>query len=128
MNSSRPDTMLGTFEAAAATASGVEPHLERFTPPNLEDLPSEPFEVVLGYSRQKVHVPADASMLDALRSALPDVPASCETGVCGTCILPVLAGRPDHRDAILHGPDRERTDIIYPCVSRTLDQRLVLDA
>ena len=123
-----PEAMLDAFEKAGTENRHVDVHVERFTPLDLTDLPSEPFDVTLAFSRRTVHVPGGTTMLDALRPALPDLPASCETGVCGTCVLSVLAGTPDHRDAILNGADRERTDIIYPCVSRCRDQRIILDA
>lgn len=102
--------------------------LEKFTPTDRSELVNQPFTVELDHSGQSVPVPAETSTLDALRTALPDLPASCETGLCGSCELPVLAGRPDHRDDILHGQQRRRTDLFYPCVSRSFDPRLVIDA
>lgn len=103
-------------------------HLERFTASAEDDSVDRPFQVVLPRTGRTVDVPAERSMLDCLRDALPDIPASCETGLCGSCEMRVLAGRPDHRDDILDGADRERTDVVYPCVSRSRDNLLVLDA
>jgi hypothetical protein len=39
----------------------------------------------------------------------------------------VLAGRPDHRDALLDDDERAADDCMYVCVSRSRDERLVLD-
>jgi len=36
-----------------------------------------------------------------------------------------VSGTPEHRDEVL--TDRTRTDIIYPCVSRSATPHLVLD-
>jgi ferredoxin len=96
--------------------------------PVRDDSRNRPFQVLLPHARVTVEVPADRNMLESLRDALPDTPASCETGLCGSCEVRVLAGRPEHRDDILGGADRERTDIVCPCVSRSRDPLLVLDA
>jgi ferredoxin len=53
--------------------------------------------------------------------------SSCRQGTCGTCETTVLAGRPDHRDSILDDAERAAADCMYVCVSRSLDDRLVLD-
>ena len=53
--------------------------------------------------------------------------SSCRRGVCGTCETTVLAGRPDHRDALLDDDERDTADFMYVCVSRSATDRLVLD-
>jgi len=78
-------------------------HLERFAATAKDDSDNRPFQVVLPRAGATVDVPADRSMLECLRVVLPDVPASCETGLCGSCEMRVLAGRPEHRDDILEG-------------------------
>jgi hypothetical protein len=103
-------------------------HLERFAATVKDNSANRPFQVVLPHAGAVVDVPADQSMLECMRDVLPDVPASCETGLGGSCEMRVLVGRPEHRDDILDGADRERTDIVYPCVSRSRDNLLVLDA
>jgi ferredoxin len=57
----------------------------------------------------------------------PTLDASCEEGVCGSCVTRVLADTPDHRDSGLEAHERDRTDVIYPCVSRARGERIVLD-
>ena len=124
-----PTTLMDAVEEAMTACPQGVLHLERFVPTAKdENAVDTPFEVELRYSNRTVAVPADRTMLDAMRDVLPDLPASCETGLCGSCKVSVLAGRPDHRDDILLGPDRERTDIVYPCVSRSRDAKLVIDA
>jgi ferredoxin-NADP reductase len=65
--------------------------------------------------------------LETLRAGGIDVPSSCEQGICGTCETRVLSGRPDHRDALLTDAEREAGDTMMVCVSRCLDDELVLD-
>ncbi len=84
-----------------------------------------PFRVRLARSGQMVDVPADRSILDAMRGAGHVVPSSCESGTCGTCRTALLAGAADHRDLVLS--DAERTNTIMLCVSRALSGELVID-
>ena len=48
-------------------------------------------------------------------------------GDCGTCIMQVLGGAPEHRDNVSTRSERESGELIAVCVSRTRDDRLVLD-
>ncbi|GAB4075671.1 hypothetical protein GCM10028781_04340 [Nostocoides australiense] len=52
---------------------------------------------------------------------------SCAQGVCGTCDTEVLEGEPDHRDSLLDDSEREIARCLFPCVSRSRSERLVLD-
>jgi ferredoxin-NADP reductase len=100
-------------------------HFERFTAPPIED--GHPFSVELAKSGKVLAVPADKSMLDALRAHNPATPYSCQQGFCGTCKQRVLAGTVDHRDQRLTDDDRAAGDMLV-CVSRAPEgERLVLD-
>lgn len=139
----RPDTAAALAETAEGTAvycCGPEPlmdavaaalppgrtlHLERFTAAAASSAGSAPFEVELRRSGRTVQVPADRSVLAAVRDELPYVSYSCEQGFCGTCRQSVLAGEIDHRDELL--TDSERDDSMLICVSRCRGERLVLD-
>ncbi|MCX5582938.1 2Fe-2S iron-sulfur cluster-binding protein [Streptomyces erythrochromogenes] len=101
-------------------------HIERFAA-TAKPSAARPFQVELRRTGSLLPVPADRTLLDVIRQAVPGTPASCEAGACGTCALRVLAGTPDHRDAVLTGPDRSRRDLIYPCVSRSHSPTLVID-
>jgi vanillate monooxygenase ferredoxin subunit len=74
-----------------------------------------------------VVVGADQTIIEALNAAGVEVATSCEQGVCGTCLTKVLAGRPDHRDMLLTDEEQQAGDRMLLCVSRCLDQELVLD-
>ena len=56
-----------------------------------------------------------------------DIPLSCEQGVCGTCLVDVIEGTPDHRDQFQTDEERLSNKQITPCCSRSLSPRLVLD-
>lgn len=84
-----------------------------------------PFRVTLARSGQVLEVPADASILEALRAAGHRVASSCESGTCGSCRTGLVSGDVEHRDLVL--ADHERVDRIMVCVSRARSGDLVLD-
>lgn len=86
---------------------------------------SRPFFVQLQSTNERILVPADRSIVDALRAHGHRIPTSCESGTCGTCRTRLLAGVADHRDMVLQ--DSEMADQIIPCVSRAKTEELVLD-
>ncbi|MGW7066726.1 PDR/VanB family oxidoreductase [Streptomyces sp. NPDC054855] len=101
---------------------------ERFTATALtEPVRQTSFEVELRRTGTTVTVTPDVSVLHAVREAGAEVLSSCEQGSCGTCLVPVLAGTPDHRDAVLDDHERAAGDCLLPCVSRSLSDHLVLD-
>ncbi|MFI1361796.1 PDR/VanB family oxidoreductase [Streptomyces griseochromogenes] len=110
--------------AEAHLPEGATLHLERFAPRASAD-GNTGFELELRRSGRTLTVPADSTVLAAVRRALPDTAYSCEQGFCGTCQQRVLEGEVDHRDELL--TDAERTDSMLICVSRARSERLVLD-
>ncbi|MFE0800152.1 PDR/VanB family oxidoreductase [Streptomyces sp. NPDC058812] len=102
--------------------------LERFRPKEAAATgPEAEFEVVLARSGRTVAVPADVSVLDAVRAAGVEVLHSCTEGTCGTCETDVVAGEPDHRDSVLTDEERAAGETMLICVSRCRGRRLVLD-
>jgi len=84
------------------------------------------FLVVAQRSGKEVLVGKDESVLAALRRAGIRMESDCEDGVCGTCVVRVLAGEPEHRDFALTRAERE-SGLMITCVSRARTARLVLD-
>src|SRR5688572_29312803 len=117
--------------ATEATCAGWPPHTlrtERFVADKTgAAVRTTPFEVELARTGATVTVTPDMTILDALGQVGVEVLTSCRRGVCGTCETTVLAGRPDHRDALLDDDERDANDCMYVCVSRSRDARLVLD-
>lgn len=115
----------GLMEAVEARLpEGATLHLERFAPRTSAD-GNHAFEVELRRIGRTVPVPADSTVLAAVRRELPDTAYSCEQGFCGTCQQRVIEGEVDHRDELL--TDAERADSMLICVSRARSERLVLD-
>ena len=107
---------------------GLPLHTERFVPEDgATSNAGAAFEVELASSGRVITVADGQSVLAALRGASVEVLSSCEEGTCGTCETGVLAGTPDHRDAVLTPAERAACDLMMVCVSRSRTPRLVLD-
>ncbi|SFC48494.1 Cytochrome P450 [Polaromonas sp. OV174] len=85
------------------------------------------FEVELKDSGIVVQVPANQTLLAALRQANIEVPSDCEEGLCGSCEVRVLDGKVDHRDVVLTRSEREANAKMMACCSRACATRLVLE-
>ena len=76
---------------------------------------------------QVFEVPEDKSVLDVLEANGFEVPSMCTEGLCGTCLVDVLDGTPDHRDFVLDDDEKEANNIMTVCCSRSLSPKLKLD-
>jgi len=101
-------------------------HFEYFKNSNTVD-DSSSFEISLARSALTLPVPAGKSILQVLRENGINMPSSCEQGACGTCMLNVLEGEPDHQDVYLNESEKRRGNCMMTCVSRARSNRLVLD-
>ncbi|PWI14142.1 oxidoreductase [Streptomyces sp. Act143] len=115
------------LDAVEARCPAGRLHVERFTPKAQETGGNTEFEVELARSGVTVTVPADVSVLDAVRATGVEVLYSCTEGTCGTCETDVLDGTPDHRDSVLTDEEQEAGETMMICVSRCRGRRLVLD-
>jgi len=123
-----PTPLLVAIEAACANWPPHSLHTERFEGDELGPPARDTaFEVELARTGRTITVEPGGSVLEAVAAAGVEVLSSCQQGTCGTCETTVLAGRPDHRDSILDDDDRAAGDVMFICVSRSLDDRLVLD-
>lgn len=124
----------GFIEAVIAQArrqgwNDTHIHYERFSNPQGGDTAlagDEGFEVQLSSSGEVFAVGKDESVVEALARHGVFVETSCEQGICGTCLLRVLEGEPDHRDMYLSDDEKRRNDQFLPCCSRSRSKRLVL--
>jgi ferredoxin-NADP reductase len=116
-------------EAAEAHVPADAVHLERFKaePVALAEAALESFDVQLASTGQTVRVDAKTSIVDALASIGIEVDTSCGEGVCGTCMVDVVSGEPEHRDQCLSKAERASNSVICCCVSRSRSSLLVLD-
>ena len=118
--------MLEAFEAAAAGRPAESVHVEYFSAPELTPLDGG-FIVVLAKSGREFEVAPGSTILETLRKAGLNVPASCEQGVCGTCETTILEGAPDHRDLLLTPAEKASGKTMMICCSGSLTDRIVLD-
>lgn len=101
-------------------------HFECFGVQQTSQVNDTPFTVNFSKSAHQVNVPAGTSILQMARSVGIAMPASCESGTCGSCKTRLLEGSADHRDHVLLPEDRAHW--IMPCVSRALSDHLTLEA
>lgn len=115
-------------EVASRSRGDEAIHLEHFqADPAANAGPSGGFEVELASSGVVLQVPANTSLVDVLQAHGCDIDTECREGICGTCIVEVLDGVPEHRDNCLSNKEKASNKQICACVSRALSARLVLD-
>jgi cytochrome P450/ferredoxin-NADP reductase len=123
-----PEPLLAAVEQRCTGWPRGALHVERFAPrPQGEPARAEAFEVELAQSELTLTVPPDRSILSVVEEAGVGVLSSCAEGTCGTCETAVLDGVPDHRDSVLNDEERQVSDCMMICVSRSCSERLVLD-
>ncbi|SOZ17154.1 Rieske 2Fe-2S domain-containing protein [Cupriavidus taiwanensis] len=123
-----PAAMINCVSDVAA-ARGIAEESIRFELFKNEDVPTggAAFEVELAKSGKHFTVSSDKSLLKACWENGVNIEASCEQGVCGTCMTGVLSGDPEHHDTYLSKQERESGKWIMPCVSRCKNGKIVLD-
>jgi vanillate O-demethylase ferredoxin subunit len=102
-------------------------HLEYFSAAPQDTSGDTAFEVKVASSGESYSIPADKTVTQALLEHGIDIPVSCEQGICGTCIVRVLEGEPDHRDMYFTDEEHAANDQFTPCCSRAKSKMLVLD-
>ncbi|HET9170903.1 MAG TPA: PDR/VanB family oxidoreductase [Actinospica sp.] len=116
--------------ARAAGWSDGQVHQETFALDSsaaAELVSGDAFTVRVASSGQAYPVPSGVSIADVLQSNGVEVDLSCEQGICGACLVPVLAGEPDHRDEVLSAAERAANDRMTICCSRARTAELTLD-
>ncbi|EFG84252.1 oxidoreductase [Novacetimonas hansenii] len=123
-----PDGFMNAVSSHAVAAGwrAEQIHTEYFRPAeSSHSLMDQPFEVVLARSGQTIRVQAGQSIASALLAAGIEIDLACEQGMCGACIVPLLAGVGDHRDVVL--TQEEQGGHIALCCSRSRTPSLTLD-
>lgn len=115
-------------DVAARTRGDDAIHLEHFqADPAANSGPSGAFEVELASSGVVLQVAAGSSLVDVLQAHGCDIDTECREGICGTCLVDVLDGVPEHRDNCQSNKEKASNQQICACVSRAISARLVLD-
>ena len=116
------------FVVEAARAGGWAEdriHLERFGAEI--DTDGAPFTVHARRSGARFEVAPGGTIAEGLAAHGIEVPVSCRSGVCGTCLTPVLEGIPDHRDLVQTETEKASNARITVCCSRSRTKVLALD-
>lgn len=102
-------------------------HFEFFSAAPIDATDDGSFDVQLSSSDAVIRVGAEQTVIAALAAHGVSIAMSCEQGVCGTCLVGVLEGEPDHKDLYLMPKEQAANDRFLPCVSRARSERLILD-
>ncbi len=102
-------------------------HRESFNAERRPSVADAEFHVTIASTGQTIRIPAEKTVIAALADCGIHIEASCEQGVCGTCLTRVLEGEPQHRDLFLSDDEKKRNDRFTPCCSRANSPTLVLD-
>lgn len=119
-----PDRLLRAVQTLVAARPDLSLYSERFS--GTAATGGTAFHVELHRSGLIIDVPADRTILHAVRDVAPGIPTGCEQGICGACRATVLAGEPEHRDDLLSSAERAAGAMLI-CVSRARSERLTLD-
>lgn len=119
-----PAPMMEEIKAVSGHWPEGRVHFEDFNGVDAVREDDTPFTIRLKESGREVFVPADRTILEALRDAGENIVSSCESGTCGTCKCRLIEGEADHRDLVLM--DDEKNDFIMLCVSRAKSGELVV--
>jgi vanillate O-demethylase ferredoxin subunit len=124
-----PDGFMAHVLQAARTYGWLPQniHYEYFGAQPMDTSGDTAFDVVIASSGETVRIPAGKSVVEILRQHDVDIEASCQQGVCGTCVTRVLEGEPEHRDRVLTSEQKAKNDQFTPCCSRSKSPVLVLD-
>ena len=116
------------FDAALTSGwNATELHREDFANTITVEDADRAFSIFVKSTGAEIVVPVGVTAAVALEEAGYFVPTSCEQGLCGSCLTPVLEGVPDHRDKFQTEEERSRNDQFTPCCSRAVTDRLVID-
>jgi ferredoxin-NADP reductase len=122
-----PSGLIAAVENGLAKDQSGKLQIERFAAVAVDTSGDAPFEVELARSGRRIAVASGQSILDALEAAGIKAPSSCREGICGSCEIPVVSGRPLHRDQVLSPAEKTASRTMMICISRCLDPVLVLD-
>lgn len=124
-----PTGFMGWILQTARDAGWTEARLHReyFAAAHVGRSDDGSFELEIASKGAVITVRPEQSAVAALAENGIVVPTSCEQGVCGTCLVRILQGTPEHRDMYLTLGEQARADRFTPCCSRALTHRLVLD-
>jgi len=123
-----PQSLINEVIDCAAVLPPDTLRIERFAPSEgMTKTCATPFVVRLRKSGIKLSVPAGMSLLSVLENAGIAITSSCRLGLCGACVVDVVAGIPDHQDSFMGDAERRAGKTMLACVSRAMSSDIELD-
>src|SRR3546814_16088011 len=98
------DFILGAANQFGWSSSCV--HREYFAAAPTTSAEDQGFEVELASSGQAFLIPPDKTVIEIIAANGVEIPVSCEQGICGACVTPVLPGEQGPRTRVMR---REET-------------------
>lgn len=121
-----PRPLMDAVRSAAASWPAGTVHFEDFGGAPVEARSGDQFfRIRIKSTGKSYEVPVGKTILQVLLENGFNVPSSCESGTCGTCMTALLEGEADHRDFVLDEADGR--DQIMICISRARSPELTLD-
>lgn len=120
-----PEPLVEEIKAISGHWPEGRVNFESFKPVEVTRANDISFNVTLKKSNRTINIPADRSILEAIRDAGIATSSSCESGTCGSCKTKLIEGDVDHRDMVLM--DDEKESHIMICVSRPASGDLTID-
>jgi len=123
-----PEGLITTVERTAQKNDWQEDniHYERFgADPALAT--GKSVTIKLAHSGQEIIGHAHQSLAQSLIDAGISIQTSCERGICGTCVVPLLEGTAEHRDSYLSKDEKESMTKIALCCSRAITDYIIID-
>ena len=84
------------------------------------------FSVKIDSTGVTFEIPEDKTIAEVLNSNGFNIPISCEQGICGTCMVRVADGVPDHRDTFQTDAEKDANTLMTVCCSRALSDEITL--
>ncbi|MBD8207827.1 oxidoreductase, partial [Microbacterium sp. CFBP 8801] len=100
---------------------------EQFTVGNVVRDADSSFDVVATSTGERMTISSHESIADVLERHGYETYRSCGQGYCGSCVMAVRSGNPDHRDASQTAQEHISGGLINVCVSRSLSPVLELE-
>jgi vanillate monooxygenase ferredoxin subunit len=122
-----PTSLIKSVRESASHWPAGTVHFESFGGTPSRNATAPGFTIKLASNGATYAVEPGASILETLERHGVLVASLCRQGYCGTCLVGVKEGAPDHRDTVLTEEERAKGDTIAVCCSASKSPLLVLD-
>lgn len=122
-----PERMMDAIGKAVSGWDSTRVHSESFAGSSIDTGEKKPFEIVIASTGRVLPVPTSKTALDVLWEYGYPVDYVCKEGICGSCMVDVLHGQPDHRDDFQTSEEKQTNSMMATCCSRANSAQIILD-